>query len=316
MYNPATRLLAILDLLQSRGGISGQALAQALEVEERSIRRYIMMLRDMGIPIDGERGRHGGYCLRPGFRLPPLMFNADEITAVTMGLMLTRELGSTGLQATESAIAKIERVLPEELRHRANALQESLVLNQVQLGARSVANDWLTALSLAVYERKSLNISYKSAEGELTRRVIDPYGVVLHARTYYVAAYCHLREALRVFRLDRIQELSTVQQGFAPPGDFDARAFVLGSIARMPGTFAFEVIVHAPLRTVQECVSSDIAILEGAGEDTRMCCYSDDPEWLARLLAGIPIPFTVLATAELRDALRTLADEILAAVKT
>src|SRR5262249_36924928 len=150
--------------------------------------------------IDGATGRHGGYSLRPGFRLPPLMFNADEITAVMMGLMLTRELGSTALHATESAIAKIGRVLPEDLRHRAEALRNSLVLNHVQLGARSASNEMITALSLATYEGKSLDIRYKSASGTPTQRVIDPYGLVLHARTYYIAAYCHLREAMRVFR--------------------------------------------------------------------------------------------------------------------
>src|SRR5688572_130704 len=114
MYNPTLRLLTILEILQSRGEVSGQELAQILEVEERSIRRYIMMLRDIGIPIEGERGRHGGYSLRPGFRLPPMMFNADEITAVMMGLMLMRELGSASSLAVESAAAKIERVLPFE----------------------------------------------------------------------------------------------------------------------------------------------------------------------------------------------------------
>ncbi len=90
MYHPTTRLLTILELLQSRGEMSGEELAEVLEVEKRSIRRYIMMLRDMGIPVDGERGRHGGYALRPGFRLPPMMFNADEITAVMIGAKMNR----------------------------------------------------------------------------------------------------------------------------------------------------------------------------------------------------------------------------------
>src|SRR6266508_4298261 len=95
LYNPATRLLSMLELLQSRGEVSGGELAQALEVDDRSVRRYILMLRDMGFPIEGERGRHGGYSLRPGFRLPPLMFNADEVMAVMLGLMLMEGLGST-----------------------------------------------------------------------------------------------------------------------------------------------------------------------------------------------------------------------------
>ncbi len=314
MYNPATRLLTILELLQSRGEMSGHELAQALEVEERSIRRYILMLRDMGIPIEGERGPHGGYRLRRGFRLPPLMFNADEITAVMMGLMLTRELGSTALYATESAIAKIDRVLPEELRRRADALQDSLVLNHVQLGVRSVPNTWITTLSLAAYEGKCLDITYRSADGSFTQRVIDPYGLVLHARTYYVPAYCHLREDKRVFRLDRVQAITPSEQGFILPKDFDARAFVMRSLAQLSDMSAFEIMLHAPLGTAQECVSPALALLEDAGENTLMRCYSDNPYWLARILIGIELPFTILKTEELRAALRTLADEILEAV--
>lgn len=80
MYNPTTRLLSVLELLQSREQVSAQELARVLEVEERSVRRYITMLRDIGIPIDSERGRYGGYSLRPGFRLPPLMFNRMRLS--------------------------------------------------------------------------------------------------------------------------------------------------------------------------------------------------------------------------------------------
>src|SRR5689334_12250723 len=143
MYNPTMRLLIILELLQSRAEVSGLELAQKLEVEERSIRRYIMMLRDLGIPIEGERGRHGGYSLRPGFRLPPLMFNKDEITAVMMGLMLMQELGTGANLAVESAIAKIHRVLPAELRTSAEALANSLIFDDVSKGIDKIPHEGL-----------------------------------------------------------------------------------------------------------------------------------------------------------------------------
>jgi predicted DNA-binding transcriptional regulator YafY len=298
MYNPTMRLLAVLELLQSRGEVSGQELAQLLEVEERSVRRYIMMLRDMGIPIEGERGRHGGYSLHPGFRLPPLMFNADEITVVMLGLMFMRKLGFTSNVAIESATAKIERGMPEDLRQTADALRQSLL-----------------TFSRAVHEGKCLQISYTSASGERTERVIAPYGVVLHAQTWYVPAYCYSREAARVFRLDRVTSVSVLPQIFTRPADFDAREFVFDSLARMPGTYAFEVMLHAPLATVQEYIPLSLAILEGAGEKTLMRCYSDDPHWLARYLTRLEMPFTVLETDELREAFRTIADEILAGVE-
>jgi len=94
MYNPATRLLTLLELLQSQPDLTGKELAQRLEVDARSVRRYVMMLQDMGIPIEAERGRYGGYHLRPGFKLPPLMFTEDEGLAVIFGLLiLQRKVG-------------------------------------------------------------------------------------------------------------------------------------------------------------------------------------------------------------------------------
>ncbi len=311
MYNPTMRLLTILELLQSKAEVSGQELAQKLEVEERSIRRYIMMLRDLGIPIDGERGRHGGYSLQPGFRLPPLMFNKDEITAVMLGLMLAREMSITSLPAIESAAAKIARVLPEELQQSADALHNSLMLENVQIGASAVSNEWITTFSRAIYEETCLQITYMSSEGILTSRVIAPYGLVLLTRTWYVAAYCYLREEMRVFRLDRVRSISSTHQRFTKPTEFNTREFVLSNIARGSGNYTFEILFDAPLSTVQEIVSPSMAILESVGTNTLMRCYSDNPYWLARYLAQVELRFTVLETDELRDALRVLASDIL-----
>lgn len=315
MYNPTMRLLSILELLQSRGEISGHELAQTLEVEERSIRRYIMMLRDIGIPIEGERGRHGGYSLRPGFRLPPMMFNADEITAVVLGLMLARECGLTSILAIESATAKIKRVLPEELLHRTVALQGSVIFDEVQIGARAITSEWIIAFSLAVHEGTCLDIAYRSAGGEVTQRMIAPYGLVLHAKTWYVPAFCYLRRDIRIFRLDRMRSVTRSERYFTKPSNFDAKEFVLDSLARIPGIFTFEIIFHAPLFIVQECIPPSMGILQSVGENTLMHCYSDDPHWLARYLTRIELPFSVRKTDELREALCTLADQILATVR-
>ncbi|MCQ3930505.1 MAG: transcriptional regulator [Chloroflexi bacterium] len=315
MYNPATRLLTILELLQSRGEISAHELAQALQVEERSIRRYIMMLRDMGIPIEGERGRHGGYSLRPGFRIPPLMFNADELTALMMGLILMRDIGPTPRLAVESATAKIERVLPAELRPSAEALRSSLVWEHVQLSSHAVPHEWVTAFTLAAHEGQSLKISYVSANGEMTTRTIDPYGLVFHAQAWYIPAYCHLRNDLRLFRLDRVRSVSPADQTFSPPAAFDPTRFVLDALAHLPGVYTFEIVLHAPLSTVETLIPPGLAILENTGNGTTlMRCYSDDPYWLARYLVSQEISFTIIATDELRAALHTIADEILASI--
>src|SRR5690349_1996995 len=129
-YSPVTRLLTVLDLLQSRPGVTAAHLAERLEVEARSVRRYITMLQEMGIPVEAERGRYGGYRLRPGFKLPPLMWTEDEALAITLGLQAVRQLGLAQTMPTiESALAKVERVLPLALRERVQAVQETVVLD-------------------------------------------------------------------------------------------------------------------------------------------------------------------------------------------
>src|SRR5690349_4201232 len=107
MYFPTTRVLTVLELLQSRQQMSGQELAERLEVDPRTVRRYITMLQDLGIPVEGVRGRYGSYRLRPGYKLPPLMFNDDEALALTLGLLIGRKMGLTmATPAAEGGLAK------------------------------------------------------------------------------------------------------------------------------------------------------------------------------------------------------------------
>src|SRR5437667_5621266 len=119
MYFPTTRVLTVLELLQSHQRLSGPDIAERLEVNPRTVRRYVMMLQDLGIPVEAERGRYGTYRLMPGFKLPPLMLTEDEALAVTLGLLITRRMGvSVTAAPIEGALAKIQRVMPETLRAR------------------------------------------------------------------------------------------------------------------------------------------------------------------------------------------------------
>ncbi|MEO8613057.1 MAG: YafY family protein, partial [Chloroflexota bacterium] len=296
--------------LQSRGEVSGHDLSQLVEVDERSIRRYIMLLRDMGIPIEAVRGRGGGYMLQHGFRLPPLMFNNDEITAVTIGLMLMRELGSTSSLAVESAAAKIERVLPDELHEHTLALRESLMFDHVNLRTVAIADEYLLTFSRALSQEFCLDISYQSGDGEMSQRRIAPYGLGLYARTWYVVAYCYLREDMRVFRLDRVRSAVLSPEKFTRPADFDTRAFIFDWLAHMGGTYTCEILLDAPLEVAREVIPVSLGILENVGDKTLLRCYTDSPAWLARYLMRFEVSFKVLQPEELRAALRTLADEI------
>src|SRR5215468_5612992 len=150
MYHPTTRVLTVLELLQSRQRLSGVELAKRLEVNVRTVRHYITMLQDMGIPIESERGRYGAYRLRPGFKLPPLMFTEDEALALTLGLMVARRLGlAATAPAVEGALAKVERVMPQALRVRIQAVQETLVIAGATLYAAPAGGLVLTFSSAA-----------------------------------------------------------------------------------------------------------------------------------------------------------------------
>src|ERR1700738_2397245 len=129
MYHPTSRVLAVLELLQSRPSITGPELAARLEMDVRTVRRYIMHLQDVGIPVESNIGRHGGYRLRPGFKLPPLIFTEGEATALTLGLLASSwlEIGQSSA-AIEGALAKVSRVLPLRARERLQALSSGIAL--------------------------------------------------------------------------------------------------------------------------------------------------------------------------------------------
>ncbi len=309
MYSPTTRLLTLLELLQSQSSVSGAEAAELLEVEVRSIRRYITMLRDMGIPVESEKGRYGSYSLRPGFRLPPLMFTDTEIVALTLGLKAVRHLGLTLAPGVESAGRKIERVLPDELRHRVRAVQESLTLNLSTYA--TVGAETLAQFSVATYQHYRLWIRYQAVEGKPTEREIDVYGLVFTGGAWYAVAYCHLRESLRVFRLDRVQQVHVLEDYFEPPADFDALDYLLTSFAKAPGFWRIEVLLKTTLEYARDRVPGDMALLEETPDGVLLTCYSDGLDWIGRFLIRLACPFTVLEPPDLRDHLRKIAESII-----
>ncbi|MBA3874541.1 MAG: YafY family transcriptional regulator [Anaerolineae bacterium] len=313
MYSPTTRLLTVLEVLQSKPAVSGPELAKKLEVRVRSVRRYITMLRDMGIPVESEPGRYGNYYLRPGFRLPPLMFSNDEIMAVSLGLMLAGKVAATQSIGVESASAKIERVLPIELRQQVWALQETLVFNlDVRESAPSTAI--VTAVTMAAHERKSLAIEYQSYTNEITERVIDPYGIAIHTGIWYAAGYCHLRHDLRTFRLDRMQSARLINETFERPKDFDVLGHVLDSIAQQPGSWTIEIRMRTSFEEARRVFPSYMALLEVDGEEVVMRCYTNQLDWMALWVLRIPCPFVIVQPVELRQLVREAAEKVIGMV--
>lgn len=311
MYSPTTRLLTLLELLQSYSEISGVELAQRLEVDVRSVRRYVTTLRDMGIPVESEKGRYGAYGLRPGFRLPPLMFNNAEILAIILGLLAVQRLGLAGAPGVDSAIGKIERVLPTELRDQARALRGVLTLD-INTARADLSAETLGTFSLAAYQGQRLWIEYLGGRyGDKTERSIDVYGLVYHAGFWYAIGHCHLRRGLRIFRLDRVRQHRLLDATFKAPSDFDALAYLLNSIANMPGVYVIRVLLQTDMQFCRNRIPNDLGMLEEVEGGVMLLAYSDGLNWIARFLINLGCPFIVHNPPELRKELRKIARALL-----
>lgn len=313
MYHPTTRVLTVLELLQSHRQISGPKLAERLEVDVRSVRRYILMLQELGIPIEGERGRYGTYRLQRGFKMPPLMFTEEEALALTLGLLAAKRVGiAMTTPSVEGALAKIDRVLPEAVRERVQAVQETLVLNiaSSELARPAPGSSVVLTFSTATQQEKRVWMRYRASQAGETERAVDPYGLIFQAGLWYTVGYCHLRQDLRIFRLDRVLHVEPREESFTRPPGFDALGYLRRSIATMPDTWKVEVLLEMSLEEAERQISPTTAMLEQVPGGVLMNTYTQTLEWMAHFLVSLRCSLVVRQPPELREALRTLATEI------
>jgi predicted DNA-binding transcriptional regulator YafY len=293
MYHPTTRVLALLELLQTHGRMSGAELAPRLGVDRRTLRRYVGKLEDIGIPITAERGRAGGYALMPGFKLPPMMFTEDETLALSLGLLAARGLGlAEAAPAVASAQAKLERVMPNGLKRRVRAVGDTVKLD----AARTIApanNQALVGLTNAAQACRRVVLRYRDQAGEESVRRFDPYGLAFRHGRWYAAGMCHLRQALRTFRLDRIADVAPLAEPFERPPGFDAMAHVIQAVATLPRAFAIEVLLKTDIAAVRAHLFAEAGVLEQTAEGVVIHAQSDELDWFARQLAGMPFDFEI-----------------------
>lgn len=311
MSRPVSRLLAFLELLQAQPVVDAREAATALAVSERTIRRYVVSLRDLGIPVDGQPGVGGGYRLRPGVRLPPLMLDDDEAAAIVFGLALAEQ---RGLGGASGAIAKVRRVLPPHLERRVERLRGEVALSG-EPDAVPASGETLLVTAEAVRRRRSLRIGYTSHDGARSEREIDPLGIVARHGRWYVPARDRASGELRTFRADRIRGATLGGPAEPPPEGFDPAEHVIRMLARIP--WAWEVVVHveASRETLAQRLPATLAELSPDGSGTRLAMRADSLEWVAGLLAGLGAAFRVIEPAELRPHLLRLADELAASAR-
>lgn len=311
---PATRLLAMLEILESRGRVSGRELAERLEVDPRTVRRYAVKLEELGIPVEAERGPYGGYRLRPGYKLPPLMLTDVEATAVVLGLLVTRQAGIwIEESAIEEALTKILRVLPTELGERVGALEGSLGLTWRRRQPQPPATDVVLTLASAIRRRRRVRIVYATPGRVESERTVAPYGLVLHGGRWYLAAHDDRSGEVRTFRVDRVRSAEALVQRAVIPEGFDPADHVASSLARIPWGTEFEVVLDTTLEEARRRIPRAIGEPEETDGGVLLRARADDLAMAARMLVSFGWRFTVRSPPELRAALRELAAGVEAA---
>ena len=311
MYSPTSRLLGVLELLQSRQQMSGSELAQRLEIHPRTVRRYIQQLQDMGIPVEAERGIYGAYRLKPGQRVPPLLFTEQETLALSLGLLTIRELQFPVERATtETTLAKIERVLPAGLVQHARALQAAISI-QLDIRSQRIEPAWLMQLSLAVQRCQQIQLEYLSAQQNMTERMIEPYGIVFNEGAWYLVGYCDLRRAMRVFRLDRIQAMRLLDSSFERPASIDIVAIVESALNAANQPDEVEVLLKTTIEHARQIIPPAMGRLEATPQGVLLRRAAVHLEWVAFTLLELDIPVVVLQPAALRELLQAIATKAL-----
>ena len=252
MGNVATRLLSLIMLLQSRASWKAAELAAELNVSERTVHRYMVMLEEMGIPIYSERGPYGGFSLVRGYKLPPLIFTAEEATVLYMGANLIREVwGQTYDDAVTAVTAKLDNVLPDDLRDEVARARQSLVVGGLTSRDYRPWEATIHTLRQCIGERRCVCLLYQPlARQENTDRVIEPYALTFQWGLWYLVGFCRLRQDMRTFRVDRIEQAESLEERFSMPRDFDVREYMMRT---MRGEWAYTVVVHLEA-SVASCV--------------------------------------------------------------
>lgn len=323
MSTTSARTLRLLSLLQGRRHWSGAELAARLGVSLRTVRRDIDRLRELGYPVDAERGVDGGYHMAPGAALPPLVLDDEEAVALTVGLLGAVQSPVAGsAEASARALGKVVTVLPRHLRRRVEALAGATDPSPLRSPA-AVDATALTVLAQACRDTERVVFGYAAADGARSERRVEPYRLVTLGTVWYLVAFDMTRQDWRTFRLDRLTEPRAIGTQFAPrPQPFgDAAEFVRARIAQLPRPYEVEARVLAPAREVRDRIGR-WATVEDAGDGggggdgggdggpgaCRIRLRTDSLDWAAFALLTLGADLEAVAPAELRDHLRGWAE--------
>ncbi|MCG5220623.1 WYL domain-containing protein [Streptosporangium soli] len=310
MRDPSGRLLQLLSLLQTPKEWPGTELANRLGVTTRTIRRDIDRLRELGYPVHASQGNVGGYRLTAGTAMPPLLLDDEEAVAIGLGLRTAATAAVTGMEEPSlRALAKLEQVLPQRLRRRVASLSRATVILPPTPGPTTDA-EALTALAAACLLHERVRFAYTTANGQTSRRLVEPHRLVASGRLWYLVAFDAERSAWRSFRLDRLTDVQRTGVHLPArelPGGLDALTWVKRAI--VAGSIQATVLLHAPIQRAAEQVPAWQGELEPVDEHTcRLRTHADTPHYLAYRLTLLPMDYTLLDPPLLAEHLAAIAE--------
>ncbi|MGW1055704.1 helix-turn-helix transcriptional regulator [Streptomyces sp. NPDC002521] len=309
MMTVSARLLQVLSLLQARPSWTGTELAERLGVSARTVRSDIDKLRELGYPVHALPGVGGGYQLTPGAKLPPLLLDDDEATAVAIGLNSATAGAVAGIEeAATRALAKLEQVLPSRLRHRIDLLRTSTVIPKH--GGPVVAPEVLTAIAAACRDQHRLRFDYRTHDGADQRREIEPHRLVHLGRKWYLIGWDPHRADWRTFRADRMQPRTPTGPRFTPrePPERDLTAYVTKGVDAALTRYRARVRVHKSATELVQWLTP-ATVVEAVDDHTCLVHVgAETPHMLAAHILVIDADFEVDGPPELLDALRTIGD--------
>jgi predicted DNA-binding transcriptional regulator YafY len=309
-----SRVLSLLNLLQTHRHWSGPELAERLAVTSRTLRRDVERLRDLGYRVESVPGAGGGYRLEAGAALPPLLLTDDEAVTMAIGLRVAATQGlADGVQTTLTALAKLEQVLPSALRQRVNALATAV---QAPLPQQAVVSpEILGQLALACRDRERIRFHYVAADGAETDRVVEPHSLVPAGRNWFLVCWDIRRGDWRTFRVDRLSRFFGTRVRFDPrdlPAD-TAAEFVAVALGSVPTKLVADIVMKMPMAAMKQHFGpwSKGAVAVDA-ETTRWPVGGDSHEDLFGVLAWIPrgVSFEIQGNDEFAAFARELAGRV------
>ena len=307
--NTSARMLRLLSLLQTHRYWPGGELADRLEVSPRTLRRDVDRLRELGYVVDAVRGVAGGYQLRAGGQLPPLLLEDEEAVAVAVSLQSSAAGGTPGMEETSvQALTKVIALMPPRLRRQMDALR-SQTERLPWSGGPALDPALLATLAQACRDSEPLHFTYTAKDSEPSNRWVEPHRMVSMGRRWYVVAYDRDRQDWRSFRVDRISAPRATGHRFRPrelPAQ-DALSFVQAGIRRMPQRYAVRVVFDADAAQVAAFVGRWANVTDEDGRAV-MEMNTDSLDWPMFVLANVAAEFTVESPAELAEAVSRTAE--------